>query len=243
MFAFIGFQAAEMRRPTDGKASSSGSASESKTARGMSTTASRTDDASVTVIQGMAAVREALELNRSRTYLANVLEQNDSSVRRWPTSTARPIRVWIADPTQVKGGLTGGQRYVRQAFDEWVMVGIPVRFEFVADSAAADVQVLWTESLTQKRVGVTSMAGVDDFFTKGIITVATHRPTGEILAPVHVASTVLHEVGHMLGLGHASDTVSVMFPQMSNDLRTRRVVEIDRATLELLYRLPVGRVR
>ena len=187
-------------------------------------------------------VRTVIELNRSRTYMSALVDPRDSIVRRWPLTTARPIRIWIADPRDTPGGMIGGERYVRQAFDDWTMVGIPVRFEMVADSARADVTVVWRESLPEKRVGLTQMTGVNDFYTKGVIVLATHRPGGAALIPAHVSSTVLHEVGHLLGLGHANDTASVMFPEMSNEIKPRRVAEMDRFTLRLLYTLPVGRV-
>lgn len=188
-------------------------------------------------------VRNLLELNRANTYMDALLDQRDSTVRRWPLRTARPIRVWIADAERTRGGRVGGARYVRQAFDEWTMVGIPMKFEMVMDSSRADVTVLWRESLPGKRVGVAEVHGLNDFYTRGTILLATHRPNGELLRPEHIASTVLHEVGHLLGLPHASDTASVMYPEMNDEIRTRHVHESDRVTLQLLYKLPVGRVK
>lgn len=231
LFGFIGVQSMKQRR-TVPPSSQSQSQSQSQTPNQTEPeTPSPTD------------VRNLLELNRSRTYMDALLEQRDSTVRRWPLRTARPIRVWIDDPESTPGGKVGGSRFVRQAFDEWTMVGIPVRFEMVADSARADVVVVWREKLAEKRVGLTQVNGINDFYTRGTIFIATHRSTGEPLQPEHISSTVLHEVGHMLGLGHATDTASVMFPEMSNEIRSRRIHETDRVTLQLLYKLPVGRVR
>lgn len=246
IFGFVGYQAAEVKKkapqvPAEQEflAAPIGVTASSSGTHGLHTGRVSDDEA----IHGDLAVREALALNRHRTYMDNLLLQNDSVVRRWPTRTARAIRIWIADPTLVKGGQPYGRRFVRQAFDEWTMAGLPVRFEMVDDSATADVRVLWSETLPQKRVGVTKMAGIDNFFSHGFITIATHRPNGALLIPQHIASTVLHEVGHMLGLGHADDTSSVMFPEMSEEIRARRITPVDRATMRLLYRLPVGKVR
>ena len=241
VFAFIAVQAVKVRRASPARAAVMAVTDtvEAPVER-ESSGSSRTGDE----IAGSGSdVRTVIALNRSRTHMSALVDPRDSTVRRWPLTTARPIRVWIADPRDTPGGMIGGERYVRQAFDDWTMVGIPVRFEMVKDSARADVTVVWRESLPEKRVGLTQMTGVNDFYTKGVIVLATHRPGGAPLIPAHVSSTVLHEVGHLLGLGHANDTASVMFPEMSNEIKPRRVAEMDRFTLRLLYSLPVGRVR
>lgn len=234
---FVGYQAAQVRRESP-RARTAVSAESLTDSDGHRSTA----EAANTTLSG-AAARDAIELNRSSTYIDDLLAERDSTLRRWPLQTARPIRVWIEDPEKTPGGIVGGTRFVRQAFDEWTMVGIPVRFEMVGDSASADVIVVWRERLDEKRVGITQMRGVNDFFTRGVILLATHRPNGDLLIPAHVSSTVLHEVGHLLGLGHTPDSASVMYPELSEEIRARRVAEVDRVTLQLLYRLPVGKLR
>lgn len=244
VFGFIAAQAVQLRRHSAArKVGSDGADTIGAPAIYEPTSGPRVAEVTDNVLRGGDEVRNAIELNRARTYMSALLDQRDSTVRRWPLSTARPIRVWIDDPRRTRGGLIGGERYVRQAFDDWTLVGIPVRFEMVSDSAHADVAVVWREKLEEKRVGVTQMHGVNDFYTHGAILLATHRPNGDSLLPGQVSSTVLHEVGHLLGLGHAEDTASVMYPELKDEIRPRRIAEMDRVTLQLLYRLPVGRVR
>lgn len=244
VFGFIAGQAVQVRRlSVESRARSNAADTVSAPAVYEPTGGPAIAEVTDNVLRGGEEIRNAIELNRSRTYMSALLDQRDSTVRRWPLSTARPIRVWIDDPRKTRGGLAGGERYVRQAFDDWTVVGIPVRFEMVKDSARSDVAVVWRETLAEKRVGVTQMHGVNDFYTHGAILLATHRPSGELLLPGQVSSTVLHEVGHLLGLGHADDTASVMFPEMKDEIRARRIAETDRVTLQLLYRLPVGRVQ
>jgi predicted Zn-dependent protease len=46
----------------------------------------------------------------------------------------------------------------------------------------------------------------------------------------------LHEVGHLIGLDHTKDPLSVMAPRV----RVRELSRADRATAQLLYALPPG---
>ena len=71
------------------------------------------------------------------------------------------------------------------------------------------------------------------------IAIALHHNHGEPLDASAVRAIALHEVGHLLGLDHCSDTTNIMTPRV----RVRELSEADKATMRLIYALPPGSVK
>lgn len=128
---------------------------------------------------------------------------------------------------------------MQQGFDGWSHPDVPVRFLFVADSASADVPIVWAARLSGNRLGVTRADAWNDTIVRGAITIATSGTDGRALTEAEIRRTALHEAGHLMGLPHASDTTSIMLPLAHVDAPSAR----DLATLVLLYRLPFGSIR
>jgi predicted Zn-dependent protease len=66
-----------------------------------------------------------------------------------------------------------------------------------------------------------------------------HHSNGGPLDEDAVGAIALHEVGHLLGLDHTTDSLAIMAPRV----RVRRLAEADRATARLLYALPARSFR
>ncbi len=60
-----------------------------------------------------------------------------------------------------------------------------------------------------------------------------------MLTPDEFHAIALHEVGHLLGLDHTSDTLAVMAPRV----RSLSLTPQDVATMRLIYELPPGTVK
>jgi predicted Zn-dependent protease len=149
--------------------------------------------------------------------------------------------VYIGPGTAVRDYSVKFDRAVREAFSRWQRgAGIPVAFDIVRDSTTAEVKVRWIERFrTLERTGQADVAwNPGGWLVHGTLTLATHTHDGWRLSAEAVYAVALHEIGHLLGLGHSDDPRDLMYPTTSvSDLSAR-----DRLTASLLYSLPAGPV-
>lgn len=195
-----------------------------------------------TLRDSVRAVRERLlaTIAEYDTYLPRMLAEGDSMLRRWSDRVARPIRVYLPEPSIPGYRIALGQA-VENAFARWERVGgIPVSFSLVRDSTGADVRVRWIEAFGFERAGQADIVwDRSGWIVRGTLTLATHTFQGQPLSADAVQTVALHEIGHLLGLGHSDDPRDVMYASTEvHDLTLR-----DRRTAQLLYTLPPGSLR
>jgi hypothetical protein len=174
------------------------------------------------------------------TYLPATLRSGDSILKRWPDRSADPVRVYLPAST-VRGYTPEHRQAVAEALTRWQRASaIPVVFQLVRDSAQADVRVVWIERFRIQRAGQADVVwNALGWLVRGTLTLATHSPEGVPLSPEETYTVALHEIGHLLGLGHSDDPTDLMYPSTTiHDLTLR-----DKRTISLLYALPPGSVR
>jgi hypothetical protein len=185
-------------------------------------------------------VREAVRARVNTTYIADVLRARGSALIRWPAHRDRPLTVWIQPSAAIADWRPESIARVRTAFTEWTAAGIPVAFTFVADSASADVHVVWVNHFPEHVSGKTLWArDAHWWMVDATIVLAVHHAGGIALDGAAMHAIALHEVGHLLGLDHTGDTTAIMTARV----RARSLSDADRATVRLLYALPPGPVR
>ncbi len=112
-------------------------------------------------------------------------------------------------------------------------------FAFVDAPDDAEVHVTWTERLAEQRAGVTHWtAGADGWLTKVMVVLATWASDGTAVDEASVHRIALHEIGHLLGLGHSTDPADIMAPWVRSGELTPR----DLATARLLYTLSPAQI-
>ena len=205
-----------------------------------------TNVASGTVVRAVSESDDRAEIRRkvrdaeTSTYISDILHERDSSLARWADRDGIPLTVWIQPRTDVPDFSPVYVERVRQAFEEWDELNLPLRFAFVADSADAEVHVDWIDRFKTQISGRTRWARDEDWvITDASITLAMHHTQGDMLDPDSMRAMALHEIGHLLGLDHTRDSLSIMAPRV----RVRELSSADRATIRLLYALPTGPIR
>lgn len=188
----------------------------------------------------LSEIRRALDSHGRGTYIAEMLAQEDSMLVRWPDRTITALRVWVQPHADVPGWRDDYPQAVRDVFPEWSVAGFPLRFLHVIDSASADMHIRFASRLPGAQIGLTNRyRDQHGWIVAADIILATGDSSGIALPAALISAIARHEVGHALGLGHASDGGTLMFPES----RTRTITATDRATLHLLYTLPPGSVR
>ena len=186
--------------------------------------------------------------SRADDYLRYVVTEvpgGEHVVLRWKEHQM-PLRVYLPPPPP--GAASDPEAVleaVRDGVTDWTDAaspGVP-SFRFVDEPGAADIPVVWEAeptgwfiahcvydlNLRQRRFGVARI-------------LVTTRYQGREASLDELYSTVLHEMGHALGLiGHSPDRGDAMYRTRSE--RPARGPSLrDRATLARLYAAPIGQI-
>lgn len=187
-----------------------------------------------------AEIRRRVRDGAPGTYIGDILHERDSALARWADRKGSPLTVWIQPRSKVTDFTPAYVTQVREAFIAWGSLNLPINFSFVRDSAAAEVHVTWIDRFKTPISGRTRWSRDEDWvITDASITLAMHHWQGELLDEASMHAMALHEIGHLLGLDHTKDSLSVMAPIV----RVRRLSSTDVATVRLLYALPAGPLR
>lgn len=190
-------------------------------------------------VRDSARIATLLATESAGTYIDALLSARDSTIYRWYTPRAEPVRIWVQEPT-LPGFDPTFHAVLRDAFRAWANGGIPLEFRFVIDSVRADVHVTWVDRYESRTSGRTRWAhDQHGWIVGGGIELALHQPDGRKLEQRAILAIARHEVGHLMGLDHSPDATDVM----SANVRVSELSEADGRTIRLVYELPAGPLR
>lgn len=179
-----------------------------------------------------ACLKAPAALDRRATRDSTDLAAPTAFRARWTAAEYDEVAVWIAPGSRGARWRPVNRYMVRDAFHTWTAVGAPVHFVFVADSADADVRVLWRDTLPGARAGqVTRLVDRRGWLRGATIEMSTRRSTGAARDSASVRAVALHEVGHLLGIEHSGDERDIM----SAWVTARALTQNDRTAMRLLY--------
>jgi hypothetical protein len=186
-----------------------------------------------------AETRRQIRASAGMTYLSDIVAASgDSMLHRWDNRVTRPVRVYFR-PGRAANYHPAFLESVRAALRTWEDA-VPVRFEQATDSLDAEVHVIWKVQFDIDRTGQTDLSWNNfGHIERGVITLATFDPEGQPMGAEEIRIVALHEIGHLIGLDHSSDSGDVMFPIATARGLSRRDIE----TARLLYRLAPGSIR
>jgi hypothetical protein len=187
-----------------------------------------------------AETRRRIRLSAGSTYLNEMPSvTQDSMLRRWDNRVAEPIRVYFA-PTYAANFQLAFLDAIRQACGLWTAAGVPVRFDFTADSTNAEVVIRWKPQFEIERTGQTDLTwDGEGRIQSAVVTLATFDPKGRAMVMDDIRVVAEHEMGHVLGLDHSADSTDLMFPTA----KVRELSDRDVRTVLLLYQLFPGDIR
>lgn len=164
---------------------------------------------------GISPNPETRENNSNNYFRIDNSEKSLWNGKHWD-SNDYPLKVYVKSCSS-KFFKTLYRNYIDYAFGIWENADNRIKFIYTARTTEADIIIMFEENLITKYddsyLGITGYAVNDEkLITKSIIEIGLLKFNYEPVSDGEIKATIIHELGHSLGLGHSDNENDIMFP-------------------------------
>lgn len=176
---------------------------------------------------------------------SDYINELNPRTKRWSDATNRVV-VYIQDGSQVKSWRETDRNLVKEAYKTWeTALDGRLQFEFTDNPMQSDTLLGWqADPGVQDRDGneygynLKKVNPKSNILEKNNIVIALNSLENKPFSDKELYNTLLHEIGHSLGLDHSSNPADVMFrTSWQAHGEKQSLSPRDIATIKALYRM------
>ena len=132
-----------------------------------------------------------------------------------------PLKVYVKEVSS-KYYKSAYKEYVSYAFNVWQKADGRINYTFTNNSRNADIEFIFVENLGKKYEE--NYLGLTEYDTKknneiehSKVQISLLKFGNEKISAGEIKATIVHELGHVFGLGHSESESDIMYPYISSD--------------------------